>query len=254
MRQRGDAELPVMWATNNFWPKTEGNEAVLSRFPLIAWLTDEEFDVSEIVHQHMKSMGGLLSLDYPFPDATQIAKVRGWRPGDEVTQAVEDVIGVLVEEISNYNRPDSAFKFLVRPRNFRQWSALLYRLSCLRYDDPNPAVVHEDAIGLLAYAWPTHDESEAAAWQSITNKICDPLQGAINNIFATAHEKMRGYNGDPSEKAIILGRYLDTAKDNLRDLARRRNLINPATNEYTDPRIKKCESDLLIAMAEIVRG
>lgn len=254
MRLHGDASLPVVWATNNFWPKTEGNEAVLSRFPLIMWIPDTDFDHHAIIRQSMKSMGGIMSLDYTFPTSEQIQKVRGWRGGDEATQAVDDVAGVLIDEITDYNQRDNPFKFYIRPRNDKQWSTLLYRMSALRYDDPNPAQVHDDAIRLLQYAWPTHDESEAAAWQSITNKICDPLQGAINNIFATAHEKMRGYNGDPSEKAIILGNYYTVAKGNLKDLATRRNMIDPSTGEYTDPRIRKCESDLLMAMAEIVRG
>lgn len=244
---------PVVWATANFVAQNERADAVRDRFGLTLRLKRETLDVKAVAQAQLAAIGSDMEVDNGLPSLSDVEAVRSAVPGAQATAAVSDVVGVLCEEAEKYSENDG-FNFEPNPRRIKQWVNILFRMTVLRTGDPDFTAVHPDALMCLRWAWPSKDDKEAAAWGEVCDSLADPMQNAIDNLFTTAHEKMRLVTGDIVTKARALGTILDEGKQNLIHLAQSRGLVDPATGEPTDPRIREAEQRMAEAMAEILRA
>lgn len=245
-------DAPVVWATANFLPQNERTDAMRDRFWYTQWWERQPLDPKAVAAAQMAAIGSGMEIGNGLPTLADIDAVRKAVPGPQAVEAVCDLIAVLCDEAAKYSENDG-YAFEPNPRRIAQWSKHLFAMTVLRTGDPNFTACHPDAIACLRWMWPVKDEKEAAAWAEVCSALVDPMQTAIDNLFQTAHQKMRDVQGTKTEKAQKLGIVLNDGKQSLYELARGRGLLD-STGQPTDPRINDAITQLTIAMSDILSG
>src|SRR3990167_7020166 len=92
---------PSVWATSNFAPSGDRQEALRDRFALWMWVSPQSMDVRGLVKTRLnRKFGESLAVPngVPVPDWNDVMRIRQARPNDATSTAVAAVIETLATE------------------------------------------------------------------------------------------------------------------------------------------------------------
>lgn len=217
------AQMPVSWATANFFVVNERTEALVDRFGLWCWLAPDALDIAGVVGTALHGNG----VDVPFdvPDWSRIQETREMIAGPNAQKCVTDLIVALADECQRASiRP--------HPRAVNQWAKIVYHVAAFHKGGADFGDLPIQATRILRFAHPCLSAEESAAWQVIASKVGDPVGSAIETIRLNALTLLKEIAALPNAQARSqrigqMGGFLKDTQDSLRKIS------------TTDPRIEQ---------------
>jgi hypothetical protein len=242
------SEQPTFWVTSNFAPKTERLLPVLDRITLWYWI--EKFRLpkellKDMVYQHASNGGEVVyNGKVSIPTIEQIKEVRAMTPSNRAIAAISDVCYALEEEAFTSNSQE----WDVNPRRISQWSRLLSTVSMYHYGAEDFSSVHQDAVKMLQYAYPSKTQDEANKWKEIAGAVVDVIGTAIASIKADAYASFRQIK----QQNNSLSARVTMAVKLTEEMGKRQREFTEICGD--DPRVQDAIQELSRIHAAIVRG